>query len=204
MKQSKGQLIKEFTKGLLKENPIFYQVLGMCPLLAVSTAVENGIWMGISVIFVLLGSNIIISAIRRFIPDRIRIPAFIVVIASFVTIVDLTMHAYLPSMYAKLGIFVPLIVVNCIVLGRAEAFASKNSVLPSIFDGLGMALGFMLALLILGSIREVLGQGSFFNIPIFGEKYKPVILAILPPGAFIILGFWLGILNLLQRKIAKK
>ena len=190
----------EFSKGIYKENPIFRLVLGMCPTLAVTTSVQNAIGMGIATTFVLFSSNLLISIIKNAVPKRIRIPMYIVVIASFVTIADLVMAAYEPTLHKSLGIFVPLIVVNCIILGRAEAFAGKNRVLPSILDGLGMGIGFTLALLALGLVREILGNGTIYGYPVFGSGYNPMLIMILPPGAFLILGLYLGFFNWLDRK----
>lgn len=195
---------REFLKGFWDENPIFRLVLGMCPTLAVTTTAVNGIGMGLATTFVLLCSNIVISTIRSFIPKKIRIPAFIVTIATFVTIVDLVMNGYFHALHKSLGLFIPLIVVNCIILGRAEAFASKNNVLLSALDGLGMGLGFTLSLIVLGSIRELLGNGTIFNVVIFGKSYVPLLLMILPPGAFIVLGVLLGLMNQVELKIAAK
>lgn len=188
-------LAREFTKGFWKENPIFRLVLGMCPTLAVTTAAINGIGMGLATTFVLVCSNVVISLLRKFIPPRVRIPSFIVVIASFVTIVDLVMAGFFFQLHKTLGLFIPLIVVNCIILGRAEAFASKHPLMDSVADGLGMGLGFTLSLLVLGSIREVLGNGTIFNVPAFGPGYFPFLVMILPPGAFITLGFLLALMN---------
>ena len=188
-------LMREFTKGLWRENPIFRLVLGICPTLAVTTAAINGIGMGLATTFVLVCSNVVISLLRNFIPPRVRIPSFIVVIASFVTIVDLVMAGFFFQLHKTLGLFIPLIVVNCIILGRAEAFASKHPLKESIADGFGMGLGFTLSLLVLGSIREVLGNGTIFNVPAFGPGYFPFLLMILPPGAFITLGFLLALMN---------
>ncbi|MFA7057521.1 MAG: electron transport complex subunit E [Candidatus Cloacimonadales bacterium] len=194
--------MKEFTKGFLKENPVFVLVLGMCPTLAVTSSVENALGMGLSVTFVLFFSNMLISMIKGIVPPKIRIPMFIVVIATFVTIVDLTMAAFLPPLHKSLGLFIPLIVVNCIILGRAEAFASKNSVLKSIMDGLGMGLGFTFALVVLGTIRELLGTGRILDFPILPQAYQdsPMLVAILAPGAFITLGFILAVINLLKKR----
>jgi len=191
-----------FARGLWKENPIFRLVLGMCPTLAVSTSVENGIGMGLAATFVLICSNMLIALLRDFIPRKVRIPAYIVIIACFVTIVDLVMHAYLPALHRSLGIFIPLIVVNCIILGRAEAFASRNGVIASLADGLGMGLGFTLALLSLGTIREVLGNGSLLGITLFGVEFQPALVMILPPGAFITLGLLLALMNRLEERRA--
>ena len=186
-----------FTKGFFKENPILVLVLGTCPTLATTSSSLNGMGMGIATTFVLVGSNVVISMLADLIPDKVRIPAFVVIIASFVTIVDLLMQAYVPGLYEKLGIFIPLIVVNCIVLGRAEAFASKNSVFSSMLDGLGMGLGFTMALGILGAFREIMGSGS-----IFGYKFIPgdgILVFILAPGAFIALGYLIALINRLKR-----
>ncbi len=188
-------LASEFTKGFWRENPIFRLVLGICPTLAVTTAAINGIGMGLATTFVLVCSNVVISLLRKFIPPRVRIPSFIVVIASFVTIVDLVMAGFFFQLHKTLGLFIPLIVVNCIILGRAEAFASKHPLKESIADGLGMGLGFTLSLLVLGAIREVLGNGTIFNVPAFGPGYFPFLVMILPPGAFITLGFLLALMN---------
>ncbi|MBN2018468.1 MAG: electron transport complex subunit E [Candidatus Cloacimonetes bacterium] len=192
--------IQEFTKGIIKENPVFVMALGLCPTLAVSTSVQNAIGMGAAATFVLLCSNIIISLIKNFIPSKVRIPCFILVIASFVTIVDMVMEAYVPPLHKSLGIFIPLIVVNCIILGRAEAFASKNGVFKSMLDGFGMGLSFMLAIIVIASIREILGTGAIFNAKILPASYKPMIVAILPPGAFVTIGLLMGLLNILKNK----
>lgn len=191
---------KELTKGLLKENPIFVQFLGMCATLAVSTSVINGIGMGLSTMVVLVASNIIISLIRKFIPNKVRIAAYIIVIAGCVTAVEMALKAYVPEISKSLGIFIPLIVVNCIILGRAEAFASKNGVVKSALDGIGMGLGFTLALCILGTIREILGNGTFLGISLFGEGFQPATIMILPPGAFIVLGIVLAVINILSAR----
>ena len=192
--------MKELTKGLFKENPIFVQFLGMCATLAVSTSVINGLGMGLSTTAVLVASNIIISLIRNFIPNKIRIAAYIVVIAGCVTAVEMALNAFAPAISKSLGIFIPLIVVNCIILGRAEAFASKNGVVKSALDGIGMGLGFTLALVILGSLREILGNGTILGIRLFGESFSPVTILLLPPGAFLMLGSVLGIINLVTGK----
>ncbi len=192
---------ENFIRGFFKDNPIFVQLLGMCPTLGVSTTAINGLGMGLATTFVLVMSNISISLLKNFIPDKVRIPAFIVVIASFVTVVDLVMAGYLPALHEQLGLFIPLIVVNCIVLGRAESFASKNSILPSIVDGLGMGLGFTMALTMLGSLREIFG-----SLSLFGFKFMEgdgIILFIVPPGAFLTLGFLIAFINhMKKRKIA--
>jgi Na+-translocating ferredoxin:NAD+ oxidoreductase subunit E len=188
---------KNFTKGFIKENPILVLVLGTCPTLATTSSSLNGLGMGIATTFVLIGSNVVVSLLANVIPDKVRIPAFVVIIASFVTIVDLLMQAYVPSLYEKLGIFIPLIVVNCIVLGRAEAYASKNGVFSSLIDGLGMGLGFTLALGVLGAFREIVGSGS-----IFGTKFIPgdgILVFILAPGAFIALGYLIALVNKIRK-----
>ncbi|PKM59622.1 MAG: electron transport complex subunit RsxE [Firmicutes bacterium HGW-Firmicutes-4] len=192
--------IQNLKKGIIKENPIFVLLLGMCPTLAVTTSAVNGMGMGLATCAVLICSNVVISALRKVIPDNIRIPAFVVIIASFVTIVGMLMKAYLPALDASLGLFIPLIVVNCIILGRAEAFAFGNGIADSFADGLGMGLGFTLALTILGSIREILGAGSIFGFSLFGAAYEPVLLMILPPGAFLTLGLLIGLINWKTKK----
>jgi electron transport complex protein RnfE len=188
------RLWHEFIKGIFSENPIFFIVLGLCPTLAVSTSVNNAIGMGLAATFVLVFSNAIISAIRRFIPDKIRIPCYIVVIAAFVVIVEMVMKAYAPALNRALGVYVPLIVVNCIILGRAEAFASKNPVLPSLADGLGMGLGFTLALLIISTIREALGSGTLAGLSI-SHRFEPALVLSLAPGALLILGLLMGVIK---------
>lgn len=192
-------LWNEFTKGLVRENPLFRLVLGLCPTLAVTTAAINGVAMGLAATFVLLGSNIVISLIRKIIPKKVRIPVFIVVIASFVTIIDLTMNAFFHELHKVLGLFVPLIVVNCIILGRAEAFASRNTVLKSFVDGLGMGLGFTISLIALGAVREFFGAGTIFGLRLMPLSYEVAIVMLLPPGAYIALGLMLGIMNKLTR-----
>ena len=189
--------LQNFTKGFIKENPILVLVLGMCPTLATTSSAINGLGMGLATTFVLLGSNVVISALTRVIPDKVRIPSFIVVIATFVTLVDLLMQAYVPTLYESLGIFIPLIVVNCIVLGRAEAFASKNSVFSSLIDGLGMGLGFTMALGILGAIRELMGSGAIFGYKFI--KGDGILVFILAPGAFIALGYMIAVVNKLRK-----
>ena len=191
--------LKVLTNGILKENPTFVLVLGMCPTLATTTSAINGMSMGLATLFVLVCSNVVISLLKNLIPDKVRIPAFIVVIATFVTMVQLVMQAYLPAIYDVLGLFIPLIVVNCIVLGRAEAFAAKNSVGLSALDGIGMGLGFTLALTLLGAIREFLGTGSCFGLSIFPDNYGALIF-VLAPGAFIALAYLMVIINKLQKK----
>lgn len=185
---------QNFTKGFFKENPIFVLLLGMCPTLGVTTSAINGLGMGLATTFVLALSNMAISLTTNLIPDKIRIPGYIVIIAAFVTVVDMSMAAYLPGLHESLGLFIPLIVVNCIVLGRAESFASKNGALASAIDGLGMGLGFALALTLLGSIRELLGSGKLFNFPVYSENYGMLIF-VLAPGAFIALGYLIAFIN---------
>lgn len=197
--------IKEvILNGIINENPIFRLVLGMCPTLAVTTAAINGVGMGLAVTFVLMASNLVISLLRNFIPDKIRIPAFVVIIAAFVTIVGMLMEAFVPDLFDALGLFIPLIVVNCIILARAESFASKNNALLSMMDGLGMGLGFTLALTILGAIREIMGAGSIFGFTLFPQGFEPAIIMILPPGAFITLGLLLALLNKITHKLEQK
>lgn len=179
--------LNNLTRGIIRENPIFVMLLGMCPTLGVTTSASNGLGMGIATLFVLILSNTAISAVKNFIPDMVRIPSFIVIIASFVTVVDLLMAAYLPALHARLGIFIPLIVVNCIILGRAEAFASKHNILQSIYDAVGMGIGFTLALTVLGMVREILGAGSIFGWSFVGEGADTVLLFIMSPGAFLAL-----------------
>jgi electron transport complex, RnfABCDGE type, E subunit len=191
--------LKVLINGLIKENPIFVLLLGMCPTLATTSSALNGMSMGLATMFVLICSNIVISLIKNLIPDKVRIPAFIVVIATFVTLVQMMMNAYVPALADSLGIFIPLIVVNCIVLGRAEAFASKNGVLSSFFDGLGIGLGFTGALTLLGAVRELLGTGKIFSMTIFPENFG-ALLFVLAPGAFIALGYMIAIFNKLQKK----
>lgn len=195
-------LYKEFSKGIINENPLFRLILGTCPSLAVTTSVENGIGMGFAFTGVLLASNIVISLLRKIIPDSIRIPCYIVIIASFVTITQLIMQAFTPALYKSLGIFIPLIVVNCIILGRAEAFANKNSIIPSILDALGMGVGYTLALVIMSSVREILGAGTFLGISVLGAGISPALIMILPPGGFIAFGCILGLMNKLQARRA--
>lgn len=188
--------------GVINNNPILVQFIGMCSTLAVTTSVKNALAMSVAVIFVLVCSNIIISLIKGITPDEIRIPIFIVVIATFVTIVQMFLQAYSKPVYDSLGIFLPLIVVNCIILGRAEAFAYKNSVFSSFVDGIGQGLGYTFALLVVSSIREIIGNGSFFDISLFGEAFQPISIFIQPPGAFIILGLFVGVFNLIKSKKA--
>jgi len=190
---------KNFSKGLILENPVFVLFLGLCPTLGVTTSAINGLSMGLATTFVLTMSNIFVSLIKNFIPDKVRIPSFIVVIATFVTVVELVMKGYLPDLFKSLGLFIPLIVVNCIVLGRAEAFASKNNLFTSILDGLGMGMGFALALTILGTVREILGSGS-----VFGMKFTEgdgILVFVLAPGAFLALGYLIVIMNMVKKKL---
>jgi len=204
MRKKAENSIKEFTKGFWKENPILVMLLGMCPTLAVTTTAINGLTMGLAVVFVLTCSSIIISIIRNIIPKQVRIAVFIVVIATFVTMVDLFLKAFFLDLSKQLGPFIPLIVVNCIILGRAEAFASKNTVWLSFLDALGVSLGFTLTLLFLSGIREVLGMRTFFGVKILGSIFEPWLIMLLPPGAFITLGFMLGAKNLIDRKLKEK
>ncbi|MDR0929095.1 MAG: electron transport complex subunit E [Oscillospiraceae bacterium] len=203
MAEKRPSALSVIKNGILNENPVFRLVLGVCPTLATTTSVMNGAGMGLAATFVLVGSNVVISLLRKFIPDKVRIPAFVLVICTFVTLVQMLMQAFLPSLYESLGIFIPLIVVNCIILGRAEAFASKNPVMASAADGLGMGLGFTLALVLLGGVREIIGNGSFFGINLLGAAYEPMLLMVLAPGAFIAFGLLLGIINALTAKRAK-
>ena len=197
-------LLNEFTKGLYKQNPVFKQALGLCPVLAVSNSIESGLGMGLAATFVLIMSNMIVSMLRKIVPPKIRIPIYIVVIATFVTIVDLSMAGFLPALHKSLGIFVPLIVVNCIILGRAEAFAGKNNVFRSLIDGLGMGIGFTFALVLLGTIRELLGNGTLMGVPVIGASFEPVLVMILPPGAFLTIGFVLAFFNWLENRKAQQ
>lgn len=188
--------------GIVKENPIFFQLLGMCPTLAVTTSAENGMGMGLATTAVLVCSNAIISALRKIIPAKIRIPIFVVVIASLVTIVGMMMEGFVNSLYQQLGLFIPLIVVNCLILARAEAYAFKNTVIDSAFDGIGMGLGFTLSLTLLGAVRELIGAGSIFGLQIMWASYKPALIMILPPGAFLALGLLLAVNNIIKAKRA--
>ena len=189
---------KVLMNGIIKENPTFVLLLGMCPTLGTTSSAINGMGMGLATLFVLICSNVVISSIKNLVPDMVRIPIFIVVIASFVTVLQMLMQAYVPGLYATLGLFIPLIVVNCILLGRAEAFAAKNGPLASLFDGLGMGLGFTIGLTLLGSIREFLGTGKIFNISILPEEYGMLVF-VLAPGAFIALGYLIDIVNRLKK-----
>lgn len=191
---------RQFWKGVLAENPVFRLVLGMCPTLAVTTEAVNGIGMGLATTFVLLCSNVVVSLVRTVIPSKVRIPAYIVVIATFVTVVDLVMNAYAHDLHKALGVFIPLIVVNCVILGRAEAFASKNGPWFAALDGLGMGVGFTLSLTLIGTVRELLGGGTWFGLPLLGGGYQPMIVMILPPGAFVTLGLLLAAMNRLGER----
>lgn len=200
-----ANIANHLKRGIITENPIFIQVLGMCPTLAVTTSAINGLGMGLSATVVLIGSNFVISLIRHLVPDKIRIPAFIVVIASFVTVIDLLLQAFFyDTLYQSLGLFIPLIVVNCIILGRAEAFASKNGPMDSILDGLGMGLGFTLALTILGIVRELLGAGTVFGFSVMPEAFEPAAIMVMAPGAFFALGILLAIFNAVRKRQAKR
>ncbi len=190
--------LKNFTKGFIKENPVFVLLLGMCPVLGVTSSAINGLGMGLATTFVLVMANTVVSLVKSQIPDKVRIPAFIVIIATFVTVVELVMQAYLPALFESLGLFIPLIVVNCIVLGRAEAFASKNNLVSSVIDGLGMGLGFAFALTLLGGIREILGSGRLFDYVIYSEDYV-MLLFVLAPGAFIVLGYLIALINRIKK-----
>ncbi|MEA4971004.1 MAG: electron transport complex subunit E [Candidatus Pelethousia sp.] len=202
--EKKQSLSGVFMNGVITENPIFRLVLGTCPTIAVTTNAINGIGMGLAATFVLVGSNLVISLLRNFIPDKVRIPAFVVVICTFVTMVQMLLQAYVPVLYESLGLFIPLIVVNCIILARAEAFASKNAPLASIMDGLGMGLGFTAAITIIGSIRELFGSGSLFGLNIMGAGYQPMLILVLAPGGFIVFGLVLGIANIIMKRADAK
>ena len=204
MAKKEKTLSSVFFNGILNENPTLRLVLGICPTLASTTSATNAVGMGAAATFVLVGSNVVISLLRNIIPDKIRIPAFVVVICTFVTLVEMIVKAFVPALYASLGIFIPLIVVNCIRLARAEAFASKNGPLLSAADGLGMGAGFTLAITVIGMVREILGSGSIFGISIFGAGFEPMLLALMAPGGFIVFGLVLGIANYFTEKAAKK
>ena len=195
---------KIIKNGIITENPTFVQLLGMCPTLAVTTSVKNGIGMGLSATAVLIASNAIISLLRKIIPEKVRIAAYIVIIATFVTIIDMLLNAYLPSLASQLGIFIPLIVVNCIILARAEAFASKNSVGKSVLDGLGMGLGFTAALTVISAVREFLGAGTIFDIPVYGKIITPPSIITMAPGGFIVLGCLIALVNYIVSKKKKQ
>lgn len=198
MEEKKMSNLNVLLNGLLKENPTFVLLLGMCPTLGTTSSAMNGLSMGLATTFVLICSNIVISAVKKLIPDLVRIPAYIVIIATFVTVVQLCMEAYTPALYASLGLYIPLIVVNCIVLGRAESFAAKNGVVASAFDGIGIGLGFTWALALLGACRELLGSGKLFGVTLMPEEYGSLIF-ILAPGAFIVLGYLIAIVNKLRK-----
>lgn len=200
----KNNLLRVFTNGILNENPTFRLLLGMCPTLAISTAASSGVGMGLAATFVLVFSNIVISSLRRIIPEKVRIPCFIVVIATFVTIIDLVIKAFLTSLSDTLGIFIPLIVVNCIIFARAEAFAFKNPVLPSAMDGLGMGLGFTCSLTLLSSVREIIGAGTWFGMQVMPQGYEPMAIITKPTGGFITLGMLLLIVNALVKHFQKR
>ncbi len=202
--ETKPKLSQVLLNGIVFENPVFVQLLGMCPTLATSSSVQNALGMGLSATAVLICSNIAISALRKFIPDKVRIAAYIIVIAGFVTAVDLLLQAFFPDLSKSLGVFIPLIVVNCIILARAEAFASKNGVLPSAMDGLGMGMGFTLALVLLGSVREILGSGSWFGIPLLGSSFKPMITMTTTTGGFLALGFMIAGVQALSMRLKKR
>ena len=202
--ENKPSLRGVFLNGILNENPTFRLVLGTCPTIAVTTSAINGLGMGLAATFVLIGSNMVISALRKVIPDKVRIPCFVLVICTFVTIVQMLLHAFVPTLYASLGLFIPLIVVNCIILARAEAFASKNGVVASAVDGLGMGLGFTLAMVLMGCVRELFGNGTVFGLTVFGGAFEPMLLFVLAPGGFIVFGLLLGIINAISDKIAAR
>jgi len=191
---------QQFKEGIITNNPVLVQVIGTCPTLATSTSLKNGLGMGVAATAVLICSNIVISLLRKFIPQKIRIAAYIVIIAGFVTIVDLLIQAYSPALSSSLGVYIPLIVVNCIILARAEAYASKNAVLPSALDGLTMGLGFTFTLCLLGSVREILGSGTIYGIPVFGGNFQPAMLFILPPGGFLCFGMAMALFQKLLKK----
>ena len=199
-----NRCVERFYNGLIKENPTFVLMLGMCPTLAVTTSAINGAGMGLATTFVLVMSNMLISMLRKIIPDSVRMPAFIVVVASFVTIVQFILEGFVPALYSSLGVFIPLIVVNCIILGRAESYASKNPVLPSIFDGIGMGLGFTVGLTAIGVVRELIGAGTVFGFQIMPASYEPVTIFILAPGAFFVLSCLVAAQNKIKANAAKK
>lgn len=188
-------LVERLKTGIVTDNPIFSQIIGMCPAIAVTSSVANGLGLGLASTAVLMGSNLCISAIKRFVPDTIRIPCFIIVIASFVTIVQMLMKGFMPALDASLGIFIPLIVVNCIILARAEAYASKNKMIPSLFDGLGAGLGFTVALVLISSFRELFGNGTLLGYAVMPEGFKPMLLLVLAPGGFLVIGLLMGLIN---------
>ena len=201
-----NKYIERVYNGIIKENPTFVIMLGMCPTLAVTTSAINGVGMGLTTTVVLILCNMLIAALRNFIPDKVRIPAFIVIVASFVTIVQLLLQAYIPFLYSALGVYIPLIVVNCIILGRAESYASKNGPIESIFDGIGMGLGFTMGLTIIGLIREILGAGTFFGLPFLSaiKGFTPITIFIMAPGAFLVLAFLVAGMNIIRKKMEAK
>lgn len=194
------KILKQFRDGIINNNPVFVQLLGTCPTLATTTSVFNALGMGVSVIIVLTFSNLFISVLRKFIPNQIRIASYIVIISGFVTALEMLLKAFLPSLSNSLGLFIPLIVVNCIILARAEAFASKNKPIPSVIDGIAIGIGFTFALFILGTIREIIGAGTFFGLPVFGNWYDPAVLFVMSPGAFITLGFVIALVQKLRAR----
>ena len=204
MKEKAKQYLALLREGILTNHPTFVQLLGMCPTLAVTTAVSNAVGMGLAATAVLMFSNLFISLLRKWIPKEVRIAAYIVIIAGFVTAIQLLIAAYLPALDAALGVFIPLIVVNCIILARAEAFASKNQPLPAVVDGLGMGLGFTLALVLIATVREILGAGTFLGFSVFGQGYQPILLFIMPCGAFITLGLLMALVRWIQARLAAK
>lgn len=197
-------LVKLFTSGIIENNPTFVQLLGMCPTLAVTTSLENAVGMGLAATAVLACSNVVVSLLRKFIPQKVRIAAYVVIIASFVTIIDLLMQAMLPALSKSLGLYIPLIVVNCIILARAESFASKNAVLPSFVDGLSMGVGFTLALCAIAFVREILGNGTLYGFKIFGEAFTPAAIMVLAPGGFLTLGLIIALVQFLRQKAERK
>jgi len=199
-----GKYIRQFLSGIVDNNPVLVQLLGMCPALATSTSLENSVGMGLAASAVLIPSNVIISLLRKFIPQKIRIAAYIVIIASLVTIIDLSMQAYLPTLSKSLGIYIPLIVVNCIIFGRVEAYASKNGVLRSFIDGVSMGVGFTLALCVLAAFREILGSGTIYGFPFLGADFKPATMMILAPGGFLALGIFIAAVNKIKSKTERR
>ncbi len=202
--EEKQSYLSVLTDGIVKNNPTFVQLIGMCPTLAVTTSVENGIGMGLAAAAVLIMSNFVISLLRKFIPSKIRIASFVVIIAGFVTMVDLLLAAYVPALSKSLGLFIPLIVVNCIILARAEAFASKNDPIRSALDGVGMGLGFTCALILISSVREILGAGTFLGYPVFGASYQPILIMIMPAGGFLTLGSLIALVQYISSRKKKK
>lgn len=199
-RQTKEDSYQEFIKGLWRDNPVFVQVLGMCPMLAVTNSAENALAMGLSTFFVLVGSSFLVSSLRRWIPRQVRISTYIIIIATFVTVTDFTLHALVPAIHKELGAFIPLIVANCMILGRQEAFAAKNSPRLAVADAMGMATGFLFALFTLGSVREILGEGSLFGFDLFGPSFEPWVIMILPPGGFLTLGVLLLLFSWIKQR----